>query len=211
MKGCLRFAVFLATCAGVITTAEAQGDNPYARPASGTLAEKKANDDLGRFATSGFKVLESVKGDLRGTGHSDVLLVLDPPLNDESMASERLKRSVVLLVRDSVGDLQKAASNVNIVPCATCGGAAGDPYAYSRIEKGSFTIVLGGGSRERWTDEYSFSYASDRMKWLVSRVVRKVVDMDSTDQKQIELTVKDLGEISFSDFDPEQLPAVTMP
>ncbi|GAB5343215.1 hypothetical protein PFUM301598_16920 [Pseudomonas fluorescens] len=212
MKGCLRVALLLTTCTGFMNTAGAQLANPYARPDSGaTTVEKNARDDFSRFATGGFKVLESVKGDLTGAGHADVLLVLDPPLSDPSVAREGLKRSVLLLVRDSRGDLQKAASNLNIVPCSTCAGAAGDPYAYSKIEKGHFTIVLGGGSRERWTDEYSFIYAPDTMKWLVSRVVRKVVDMDSNNQKQIELTGKELGEISFNDFDPEQLPEVTLP
>lgn len=211
MRGCLRFAVLLAACAGVMTTAGAQGTNPYAPPASGVVTENKEPDDLGRFATGGFRVLESVKGDLTGAGHSDVLLILDPPLDERSEASEHLKRSVVLLVRDSAGDLRKAAINSNLVPCSTCAGAAGDPYAYSRIEKGRITVVLGGGSRERWTDEFSFSYVPDKLKWVLSRVVRKVGDMESTDQKQIELTAKDLGEISFSDFDPERLPAVTLP
>jgi len=168
-------------------------------------------DDLTAFATGGAKVLESVKGDLTGEGRSDVLLVLDPPPTGKENLSQGAARHIVLLVRDEAGQLHQASANIRIVPCSTCGGVTGDPYAYSRISKGKFTIVIGGGSRERWTDEYTFTYVGAKKDWFVSSVTRKVVDTETDKEKHVDLTAQELGTVSFADFDPGKLPDVTLP
>lgn len=168
-------------------------------------------DDLTAFATDGEKVLESVKGDLTGHGRADVLLVLDPPHTGKEKLGGGAAREVVLLVRDEAGQLHKATANPRIVPCALCGGVSGDPYAYSRIGKGEFTIVVGGGSRERWSDEYTFVYVSAKKDWFVSSVARKVLDAATDKEKQHDLTPNELGSVSFSDFDPSRLPEATVP
>lgn len=168
-------------------------------------------DDLTAFATDGTKILESVKGDLTGDGRTDVLLVLDPPLRGTGKLGEGPGRTVALLVRNEAGQLYKATDNSRIVPCATCGGIAGDPYAYSRVGESQFTVVVGGGSRERWTDEYTFTYVGAKKDWFVSSVSRKVIDTDADREKQVHLTTKELGTVSFADFDPGKLPEVTLP
>lgn len=202
-------------CLGVASTANAQTPNPYARPAPAPTAAKTAKghamDDLTAFATDGAKVLESVKGDLTGAGHADVLLVLDPPAKGDEKQGQGPNRNVVLLVRDDAGQLHKAAANARIIPCALCGGVSGDPYAYSKIGKGQFTIVVGGGSRERWTDEYTFTYVSDKKNWITSGVARKVTDTDTGKEKHLDLTSRELGTVLFSDFDPSHLPEPTLP
>jgi hypothetical protein len=168
-------------------------------------------DDLTAFATDGAKVLESIRGDLTAEGRSDVLLVLDPPATAAEKLGEGPSRRVVLLVRGAAGQLHKASENDRIVPCSRCGGLAGDPYAYSRIGKGQFTIVIGGGSRERWTDEYTFTYVGAKNDWFVSSVVRKVMDTDTDKEKYVHLTARELGTVSFADFDPGKLPEVALP
>ncbi|PTR33095.1 hypothetical protein C8J98_104311 [Luteibacter sp. OK325] len=213
MRNALRLLVL--ACLGCTATARAQSSNPYAIPHShpAAIADVKADamDDLTAFATDGAKVLESIRGDLTAEGRSDVLLVLDPPATATEKLGEGPSRRVVLLVRDAAGQLHRASENDRIVPCSRCGGLAGDPYAYSRIGKGQFTIVIGGGSRERWTDEYTFTYVGAKNDWFVSSVVRKVMDTDTDKEKYVHLTAKELGTVSFADFDPGKVPEVTLP
>lgn len=202
-------------CLATISAAEAQTANPYAKPSpapnSAAQAKNIPMDNLTSFATGDTRILESVKGDLTGEGRPGILLVLDPPLTGKEKLGEGPNREIALLARDDAGQLHKVTSNARIVPCSQCGGVAGDPYAYSRIGKGEFTIVIGGGSRERWTDEFTFTYVGAKKDWFVSTVIRKVVDTEGDKEKHVTLTAKDLGETPFSAFDPSHLPEVTLP
>ncbi|TCV97219.1 uncharacterized protein YecT (DUF1311 family) [Luteibacter rhizovicinus] len=198
-------------------------NNPYARqPAaagatgaavSPVAAQEKGSkmDDLKAFATGGAKILDSQTGDLNGDGRADAVLVLDPPDNGNEKLGEGPARDVVLLVRDASGQLQKFAHNNRIVPCASCGGVAGDPFGYTRLEPGQFTVVNGGGGREHWADEYTFKYSAEKKDWLVAKVVRRVEDRETGKKKQLELTAKELGTVTFKDFDPSHLPEVELP
>jgi hypothetical protein len=194
--------------------AHAQIANPYAKPTAAPSAPQDKGtkmDDLKAFATGGGKLLESTKGDLTGDGHQGAVLIIDPPGGADAKLGEGPARDVVLVVPDASGHLQKAASNDRIVPCATCGGVAGDPYGYTRVSKGEFTIVNGGGSRERWSDEYTFTWSAAKKDWLASHVLRKASDGDTGKEKQVDLSARELGEVSFKDFDPSHLPEATLP
>ena len=199
---------------GVSTCANAQIANPYAKPTAAPSAPQDKGtkmDDLKSFATGGAKILESTKGDLTGDGRQGAVLIIDPPGGEGAKLGEGPARDVVLVVADASGRPQKAASNARIVPCASCGGVAGDPYGYTRVAKGQFTIVNGGGSRERWSDEYTFTWSPARKDWLASHVVRKVSDGDTGKEKHVDLSAKELGDVSFKDFDPSHLPEATLP
>lgn len=161
--------------------------------------------DVSTFVPAGMKVVDALRGDLTGAGHSDALLVLSPPSTGQEKLGEGEPRTVLLIVQDASGALQKAAENSRIVPCTKCGGLAGDPYAFSHIEKGLLTITISGGSRERWYDNFVFRYAADRKTWLLEKVVRGVSDMETEQHKEIELTTKDFGDVTFAQFDPATL------
>lgn len=194
-------------------TIGAQSTNPYARPSTVPATHTKGShmDDLTSFATGGARVLDSKLGEIAADGHMGALLVIEPSPSGSGRLGEGPPRDVVILVRDATGNLQKVASNRHLVPCGSCGGTSGDPYGYMSVAKGSFTVVVGGGSRERWTDEYTFSYISSKKDWFVSAVSRKVVDTVTEKEKHVSLTVNELGTITFSDFDPSKLPEVTFP
>lgn len=168
-------------------------------------------DELKAFATEGTRILEWKTGDLTGIGRMDALLVLDPPATGDEKLGEGPERTVLLLTRDVSGRWREAGANRRVVPCATRGGVAGDPFGYVRLESSGFTVVNGGGSRERWSDEYTFAYAVDRANWFVSKVSRQVSDSESGLEKRIDLTPRELGPIAFEDFDPVTIPEVTLP
>lgn len=212
----LKFGLACATALLVTGWANAQTANPYARPTPSSTSAMQGKgmkmDELKSFATDGARVLESKSGALAGEGSQGVILVLDPPRTGHEKLGEGSNRNVLLLMRDGSGQLRKVASNRRIVPCSTCGGVSGDPFGYTRIiAPGQFLIATGGGSRERWSDEYTFTWSASRKDWLVSRVVRQATDSETGKEKQVDLTAKDLGETSFQDFDPSSIPEVTLP
>lgn len=158
------------------------------------------------FVPAGMKAVETLRGDLTGAGRSDALVIVSPPPTGKEKLGEGAPRTVILLTQDAAGSLEKAAENARIVPCARCGGLAGDPYAFSRIEKGRFTISLSGGSRERWADDFAFHYAPEQKTWLLEKVTRELTDTETEQHKALELTSKDFGQVAFADFDPASLP-----
>ncbi|PXV59804.1 hypothetical protein SAMN04487785_101225 [Dyella jiangningensis] len=168
-------------------------------------------DDLNAFATDGYRLMDSLTSDLNDDGRPDALLVLDPPADGDKKLGQGTPRRVLIVVRGESGQLHEAARNDKIVPCSACGGLAGDPYAFTRVERGQFTISNGGGSRERWSDDYTFTYSTERKDWLLSKVTRSVSDEETNAHKAIELTPKDFGDITFKDFDPGKLPKVELP
>lgn len=164
--------------------------------------------ELETFADGDSKILSSQQGDLSGNGQQGVVLVLDHPGTGSEMLGEGTPRSILLLTRDSAGKLQKVKQNDRLVPCAQCGGMAGDPFGYVRVGKGGFTALIEGGSRERWSDEYTFKYSGEQQDWLLDKAVRTVTDTETGEEKHIELTGKDFGTIRFEEFDPKTLPEV---
>jgi len=205
---------FLLTVAMLVSgTLVAQSANPYARPKTGDATQAKGGnmDDLESFATGGARILDSKLGDIVGDGRGGAVLVIDPASTGQARLGEGEPREVAILTRDDAGHLQKVASNRHVIRCGTCGGIAGDPYGYMRVSAGQFTIVSGGGSRERWSDEYTFTYDSDKKDWFVSTVLRKVVDTETDQEKHLTLTTREIGVVAFRDFDPAHLPDVTLP
>lgn len=217
----------LAACNGTPSTSNppaATGASAPPTPASTTAPPATAHsaaaapasqgstmDDLKAFATNGARIMDSLTGDLNNDGRPDALLVLDPPSDSSQKLGEGAPRTVLLLIRGEDGKLHEAASNQKVVPCATGGGVSGDPYGFVRLESGQFTVRNGGGSREHWSDEFTFKYSADRKDWLLDKATRSVVDQDTDKHKTLELTPKDFGDIAFKDFDPAKLPEAELP
>lgn len=204
------------TVAGTGTTttraaSAAISSNPYVSTTPPPKSRNHAMDDLHIFAAKGDRILASKVGDLNGDGRPDVLLVLDPPGTGNEKLGEGPARSVVILIRDANGQLQKVAQNDKLVPCAQCGGIAGDPFSYMQIVKNGFTVVTEGGSRQHWSNEYTFAYSAHHNDWLLTDVKREVTDQDTGKHKQIDLTVKDFGTVTFVNFDPSALPQAELP
>lgn len=194
------------------TASAATSSNPYARSIKPVAKNRNAPmDDLHIFAISGNKALASKVGDLNGDGKPDALLVLDPPTTGNEKLGEGPARSVLILIRDANGQLQKVGQNDKLVPCAQCGGIAGDPFSYVQITSNGFTVVTEGGSRQHWSNEYTFAYSAQHGDWLLSGLKREVTDQDTGKHKQIDLAPKDFGVITFANFDPSTQPEVELP
>lgn len=124
----------------------------------------------------------------------------------QQLGNQQAPRRVSLLARQADGRMQELVHNDRLVPCASCGGLAGDPYAYSRFDEHGLDIVTAGGSRERWSSHSRWHPSSDGQRWQLEWLLREVVDTQSEQQAQQKLDQKELGKISLADFDPQDLP-----
>lgn len=176
------------------------------------MGRNEVKDSAQAFVPAGAKLLETIKGDLNGDGVEDALLVIDPPAPRSLTAGENGPgRIVMLLLGGADGRWRSAARNDKLVPCAACGGVMGDPFGYARVSAGSFTVVNSGGSRERWTDSYTFGYAPADKAWWLEGVSRQVIDTETDAENKKDFTAAELGKVRFEDFDPSSVPVVTLP
>jgi len=189
---------------------QASGSAPTAKlPQGASNSQPLTKDDLMVLSVDGSKLLDAQIGDLTGQGSVVALVVLERPAGDSNAGEGRL-RTLMLVVRDAQGQLRALAQNDKIVPCNRCGGIAGDPYSYSRVAPGRFTVVTEGGSREHWWNEFHFEYAPKINGWILQKAVRGVRDTASGRKKQVNLSARTLGVIKFNDFDPASLPQVKL-
>jgi hypothetical protein len=211
----LAICMALAGCSGS-SSSNAATPHPGAPDAEKTIssviapANRSTKDELQVFEVNGMRILDSQVGDLNGDGRPDALIVLDPPSTSEE-AGQGPSRTVLLAIRNAEGHLQVAVRSDKLVSCKRCGGVAGDPFGYARIDQDGFTLVTEGGSREHWWNRYAFKYASAKGDWMIEEVERGVADTIGGGAKKIILTRKDLGEVRFEDFRPSTLPRVTWP
>jgi hypothetical protein len=169
-----------------------------------------SKDDLKGLTVDGSKLLDVQIGDLTAQGDAAALVVLEHPASGDPSAREAPPRTLLLVTRDGQGQLRTLAQNDKIVPCARCGGASGDPYSYSHVATGRFTVVTEGGSREHWWNEFHFKYAPEINGWVLHEAVRGVSDTKTGRKKQIDLSAQAFGFIKFNDFDPSSLPEVKL-
>lgn len=191
-----------AKTTGTTPASNVHGPNP----ASSNIEK----DELVPFIEAGTSVLTSREADLNTDGRQDVVVLLEPEKIGEKLG-EGSVRTVLLLVRDEKGRLNKMAQNSRVIPCAKCGGISGDPFGDVVAEQGRLTLFIEGGSRERWSNQYDFKYSSKNKNWLLEQATRKVVDTATTESTEVQLSQSDFGEITFEDFDPSKIAPLDMP
>lgn len=149
----------------------------------------------------------SARGDLDGDGDEDALIVVERAAAEASTAP----RALYLLRRGADGALQVALQSPEAILCRTCGGMTGDPLHSIRAGRGEFTLRFEGGSRELWSSEYRFSYASDRDGWRLTGIVFNGFDRADGASAQRSRGPADFGDVPLADFDPDNFPADALP
>ena len=143
-----------------------------------------------------WQVLDTVRS---GDGRFQLQVLAQP---DNPQAA----RSVRLQTVQADGRVHELARNDRLVPCAACGGVAGDPYAYSRFDDDGLEIVIGGGSRQRWSSHTRWRRPTHGPHWVLEWVQREVVDTQTGQQRSQKLAASALGSPHLADFDPSTLP-----
>lgn len=158
-----------------------------------------------RFIPAGYRKVDLTRGALTGAGTDGAVLIVEESDAASNQLGEGAKRQVILLARGEDNALRVMGRNDRLVPCATCGGMAGDPYAGTRVQAGRFTIATAGGSRERWSNDYVFVYEPAARRFVLDSAKRSVIDTLSDAHAEATGDAQDLGVITFDDFDPEQI------
>lgn len=161
--------------------------------------------DLNALVPQGYKVVVTEKGDLNGDGIADAIVIADEI--GEANAFTELKR-VVLVFLQKDGKYTLAGKSSKAARCATCGGVSGgDPLHELKIlPDNRFSILLAGGSREKWSDRYVFRYDPTRTNWMLDSVESSAADPDSGQDKTVKLGPDKIGAIPFDQFDPDAIP-----
>jgi uncharacterized protein YecT (DUF1311 family) len=156
---------------------------------------------LSKFIPEGYKILDVVRGHLNRDTQKDFLLILEERSRDNI---EEQKRPLLILTKQSNGQLKFEARNDNVVFCRQCGGAMGDPYTRTVIKNGYFTVEHYGGSAWKWTRLITFKYSKKDNEWYLHK--DGGVSFHGSEPDKVEETVKtvnDFGQVPFEEFDAD--------
>ena len=130
---------------------------------------KTSGAALADFVPSGWRLLQSARGDLNRDGRADAVMILEQQAasahsrgcGDNAMSSNAPHRMLVVVFARPSGGFKLAAVNAQIVLQSDEGGVSGDPLPdkATSIERGSFYLGFYGGSRQRWA--YSMQFRLD--------------------------------------------------
>ena len=199
-------ALVLAAC-GATATGEDRSGVPGNQAPPTTAAhprEAEALDELLRASPQGSRILAAAHGDINADGTPDAVVALSHGADDGSHGEEF--RSLLLLVRDTGGQLRLAARNDRIIPCRTCGGSLGEPSIHLDADSGSFMLRTEGGTGWLWSNEYLFRQANGD-RWTLASIRESAQHRTSDEATSSELTAGDFGVIDFTGFDPATVSA----
>ena len=164
-------------------------------------------DEVKRFVDKERIPVALETGDLNSDGRKDFILVVSEIVPDDAPYEEGDgERSVIILVRESDNSLTLAARNNLVAMCKRCGGAFGDPFEGVVIQGTKFTVMNYGGSAERWSYSYTFSYSRRDRTWQLVRVEEShfhTLDPERTKKLRVYTPPKHFGLITFAEFDPD--------
>jgi len=140
----------------------------------------------GDFVPAGWKIEETIRGDLDKTGGEDTLLQLveDKPANDaEGVPTDRARALLALLAEG--GKLKLGGASNKVLYCTTCAGTLGGTgEGLVKIVKGVVLVDQLSGSRESTHTLLRFRHdAKERRFQLIGEDVDKADRGEGTTQK----------------------------
>ena len=126
--------------------------------------------EIKKFVPENSKVLSLTLGHLNEDNFEDALLILGSKEEDSTSFNDELKRTILILISDSSGNLVVKESNNSLVYCKACGGIFGDPLEGVDILKDkSFVVRHYGGSSWRWTFNITFQFSKAENTWILEK------------------------------------------
>ena len=158
------------------------------------------NKKISKYIFPGYKILDTLSGDLNLDGRKDLLLILKV-IAEDTMSFTEAQRPLLILIQNAGGSYYQAGRNNQVVLCKGCGGVFGDPYASITIKSGYFSIEHYGGSNWRWTDIATFHYDKKQKKWFLSRWGGDSFHTAEPEKKTTNIkTPKNFGVVEFEKF-----------
>lgn len=152
--------------------------------------------ELVPFVEKGANVVNVITGDLNKDGRQDFLMVLerDPPDDD---------RILIVIIRQEDGSLKVEGRNQSVIESKGDEGTHGGfevtaGFGFFDVEDSSGDARMGKSHRFR------FEWVDKKNNWMLVKVTDSEYDADNDvtlDNSRVVRTSKQLGEISFTDFD----------
>ena len=122
------------------------------------------------FVPSGWKIEDTVRGDLDKNGSEDVVLQLveaGPDSNAEGEVLEHARALLVLLTEGAT--LRRAGASNQVLYCTTCAGTLSTPGAVGQVklQKGVLLIEQSSGSREMTHSLLRFRFEPKDKRFLL--------------------------------------------
>lgn len=178
------------------------------------ISKNKINfkDQILKFVPAGYRILDTVRGNLNNDVYDDYIMVLKK--NNELELSKTanikiLKRPLLILVGNSENNLVLKGRNDNSVLCITCSGVIHkDSYENVIIKNGYFFIEHHTiGSNDKWSRIITFKYNSLKDSWFLDREAMEFFgrNRDKNGEAIIKtsetiLTKKDFGTVLFENY-----------
>jgi hypothetical protein len=151
----------------------------------------------------GYELHDTLTGNLNLDSITDILIVAKK-LNEQELAEKTdstVKRLLLIATGSDDGTFIPKRQSENIILCAGCGGAMGDPFAAMVIKNGFFSIEHYGGSSWRWERTTTFRYSPKDNDWLFHKDGKSSFHAAEPERVTETLkTVKETGRVFFSDF-----------
>ena len=185
-----------------------------------SFAQKKKNSKLDNFKVKEkqvvpiqeirnfLKVNEYIvtyaSGDFNGDKLLDAVLVVgnEKEKHNDKTESINYKRNLIILQRNTKGNLEKTLENEDVVYCYKCNSSQGSPLTSIVFKGNTFSVEHEAGKVNRWTRIITFEYEREKqLWWLIKDASSSYNIMNSNDIQSEVKTQDDFGFIYFQNYD----------
>ena len=185
-----------------------------------SFAQKKKNSKLDNFKVKEkqvvpiqeirnfLKVNEYIvtyaSGDFNGDKLLDAVLVVgnEKEKHNDKTESINYKRNLIILQRNTKGNLEKTLENEDVVYCYKCNSSQGSPLTSIVFKGNTFSVEHEAGKVNRWTRIITFEYEREKqLWWLIKDAASSYNIMNSNDIQSEVKTQDDFGFIYFQNYD----------
>ena len=161
-------------------------------------------EEIRDFLLDNEYILTYASGDFNGDKLLDAILVVgnEKEKHNDKTESINYKRNLIILQRNTKGNLEKTLENEDVVYCYTCNSSQGSPLTSIVFKGNTFSVEHEAGKVNLWTRIITFEYEREKqLWWLIKDAASSYNIMNSNDMKSEVKTQNDFGFIYFQNYD----------
>lgn len=161
-------------------------------------------EEISDFLLDNEYIVTYASGDFNGDKLLDAILVVgnEKEKHNDKTESINYKRNLIILQRNTKGNLEKTLENEDVVYCYTCNSSQGSPLTSIVFKGNTFSVEHEAGKVNRWTRIITFEYEREKqLWWLIKDAASSYNIINSNDMKSEVKTQNDFGFIYFQNYD----------
>lgn len=185
-----------------------------------SFAQKKKNSKLDNFKVKEKQVVPIAEirdflkvneyivtyasGDFNGDKLLDAVLVVgnEKEKHNDKTESINYKRNLIILQRNTKGNLEKTLENEDVVYCYKCNSSQGSPLTSIVFKGNTFSVEHEAGKVNRWTRIITFEYEREKQLWWLIKDAASSYNIMNSKEIQSEVKTQDnFGFIYFQNYD----------